>query len=62
MALTTEELEFAQSIKAQLIELQLRTDTEEVHGIADDLLVELLNELGLEDVTSEYTQIHKWYA
>jgi hypothetical protein len=37
-------------------------DTEIAHGDADDLLCDLLIELGYYDVVNEYNKIDKWYA
>lgn len=37
-------------------------DTESDHGDADDLLCELLVELGYEEVIAAYKKIHKWYS
>ncbi len=39
-----------------------RVDFELVHIEADELLCELLTELGYEDVVNEYKKIGKWYA
>jgi phosphomannomutase len=40
----------------------LNNDTEEAHGQADDLLCELLRQLGFNSVVDEYEKVHKWYA
>ena len=37
-------------------------DTEVAHGVADDVLCDLLVSLGYEDVVNAYTRISKWYA
>ncbi len=37
-------------------------DTEHGHKQADDILCELLNFLGYDDVVAEYEKILKWYA
>lgn len=37
-------------------------DTESAHYRADEILCELLNSLGYQDVTEVYNNIHKWYA
>lgn len=35
---------------------------EERHVIADDILCELLNNLGLAEIVEEYTKMEKWFA
>lgn len=54
------------SFKERCIEalktLQESDDTEMAHSIADDVLCELLTELGYKDVVEEYNKIGKWYA
>ncbi len=35
---------------------------EEGHKRADDILCELLNTLGYEDVVKEYEKVGKWYS
>ena len=47
---------------AKLEECQSNRDTEKAHGDADDVLCELLTELGYDDVVSEYHKVKKWYA
>ena len=37
-------------------------DTENAHCSADDLLCDLLEDLGFKDVVDIYIGIHKWYA
>ena len=53
-------------IKDKLIEklqrLQIVSDTELDHLLADDLLCEFLKSLGFIDVVTEYQKIDKWYA
>jgi hypothetical protein len=46
----------------QLKKLQISTDTECAHVDADDLLCELLNRLGFEEVVEAFNDIDKWYA
>lgn len=48
--------------KRKLIELQAMHDTETAHILADNVLCDLLEELGFEEVTEEYHKIRKWYA
>jgi hypothetical protein len=50
-----------QAIK-ELKELQKSSDTELAHSLADDILCDLLEELGLIDVVIEYEKIEKWFA
>lgn len=35
---------------------------EERHAIADNLLCELLNNIGLNQIVEEYSKMEKWYA
>jgi hypothetical protein len=37
-------------------------DIEETHISADDLLCELLEQLGFKSVVDSYNRIYKWYA
>lgn len=46
----------------ELKRLQTSDDTEVAHGSADDVLCNLLHELGFGEVVNEYYQIEKWYA
>ena len=48
--------------KRELIELQGMVDTETAHILADDILCQLLDDLGFEEVTEQYHKIRKWYA
>lgn len=47
---------------AELMFLQTSNDPESAHSQADDILCELLTELGHESVVEEYSKISKWYA
>lgn len=49
------------AIKA-LRQEQQSGDTENAHCEADNILCELLVELGFKDVVAEYDKIQKWYA
>jgi len=40
----------------------IENDTESAHIDADDLLLDLLKDLGYDDVVKEYEKIDKWYA
>ena len=46
----------------QLQELQWSTNTEGAHVRADDVLCELLVNLGYTDVVKAYHLVDKWYA
>ena len=46
----------------KLQELQESEDTEWAHGEADEILCDLLNTLGFEDVVKEYYFIMRWYS
>ena len=48
--------------KAQLVECQKNDDTECAHIDADDVLCELLKELGYADVVAEFRNVRKWFA
>ena len=37
-------------------------DEEVCHGLADDLLCEILNDLGYNDIVEEFEKLPKWYA
>lgn len=39
-----------------------KLDTERAHYKADEILCELLNSLGYQDVVEVYNDIYKWYA
>ena len=39
-----------------------KLDTECAHYKADEILCELLNSLGYQDVVEVYNDIYKWYA
>jgi pantoate kinase len=47
---------------AKLVECQKNDDTEIAHSDADDVLCELLNELGYGDVVAEYQKVFRWFA
>ena len=46
----------------QLKQAQANGDTEVAHAMADDVLCELLGELGYGDVVEEWAKVDKWYA
>lgn len=46
----------------ELKKLQVYVDTETAHGSADNILCDLLESLGFEDVVTEYNKVDKWYA
>lgn len=39
-----------------------KDDPETAHCKADDLLCEILEDMDLSDVVSEFLRVHKWYA
>lgn len=41
---------------------QTNTNTEEAHRIADQVLCDLLIELGYGDVVDQWEEVYKWYA
>jgi hypothetical protein len=47
---------------ARLHELTQSDDTEGAHGNADDILCEILSELGYDDIVETYNRVNKWYA
>ena len=51
-----------EQIIKKLIELQQSDDTEAAHCDADELLCNLLSDLGYDDVVAEYRKVDKWYA
>ena len=46
----------------ELVALQQVHDLEAAHIRANDILVELLINLGFENIVNEYEKINKWYA
>ena len=62
MKLTKKQLVIKESVITRLKEEQNNGDTEIAHCNADDLLCELLNEIGLQEVVEEYIKIGKWFA
>ena len=63
MKLTDEETLLIQKIKDDLIDIQGNNgDTEVLHVRADNLLCELLEGIGLHDISIEFDKINKWYA
>jgi hypothetical protein len=47
---------------AKLAECQKSNDTEVAHSDADDVLCDLLDELGYGDVVAEYHKVSKWFS
>ena len=37
-------------------------NVELVHGIADDLLCDILSKLGYDEIVAAYARVEKWYA
>lgn len=52
----------AEQTLKELNELRRCNDTEAAHGAADSILVELVRELGYDDIADAYEAIDKWYA
>lgn len=50
------------SAVAQLQTLQHDSDTESAHAEADQVLCNLLEQLGCKEVVTVYKEIPKWYA
>lgn len=46
----------------RLKDLQQTDDEERAHGEADDILCEVLTELGHEEVAQEWVKVPKWYG
>jgi hypothetical protein len=51
-----------EAVIARLKELQESDDLEAAHGEADDILCQLLRQLGYADVIDAWKQVPKWYA
>lgn len=49
-------------IIGRLLECQANDDTEDAHFEADEILCNLLEELGYGDVVAEYRKVDKWFA
>lgn len=47
---------------SELKAAQANSDIESAHGDADDVLCDLLRELGYGDVVDAWLQVPKWYA
>jgi hypothetical protein len=47
---------------AKLVECQKNRDVEVAHGNADDVLCDLLTDLGYGAVVAEWDKVRKWYA
>lgn len=56
----------SQELKEKVVEklklIQLDDDREAAHSDADDVLCNLLIDLGFIDVVYEYNKVEKWYA
>lgn len=46
----------------KLQECQQNREWESAHEDADDVLCELLSDLGFEDIVAEWQKVGKWYA
>lgn len=52
-------------IEKYLLKMKIEVETEDAeiaHGNADDILCELLDELGFEEITIAFSHVKKWYA
>ena len=54
-------MDIAEAIKRLKVE-QKNSDTEVAHGNADEILCQLLQDFGYDEVVDEYYKVHKWYA
>lgn len=54
--------EMKQSFIDRLKSVQNSRDCEMAHSVGDDVLCEVLNALGYQDIVEEWEQIPKWYA
>ena len=62
MKLTQKELIIKQSVIDRLKQEQKNDDYEIAHCNADDLLCELLNKVGLQEVVDEFIKVGRWYS
>jgi hypothetical protein len=62
MKLTKKQLVIKESVIAKLKEEQKNDDYEMAHCNADDLLCELLNKIGFQEVVDEFIKVGRWYA
>ena len=46
----------------ELIKLRYNSDTEDAHVRADDLLCDILEQLGEDEIVKAFQGIKKWYA
>lgn len=51
-----------EDIKKRLLELGEYDDTEEAHIEADNIIIQMITDLGYEDIAELYDKIYKWYA
>ncbi len=47
---------------SQLMKAEKHWDTEEAHGLADEVLCNFLTDLGYGDVVDAWQRVPKWYA
>jgi len=64
MSMTGKKAAAAQDFVKRMREIASRSkiDPEKAHGLADDLLVEVLRKEGYEELVKEYHRVYKWYA
>ena len=58
----TKETAFKKAAIKELKLLQPYDDPEREHKMADDILCQLLTNLGYSEVVAEYDKVDKWYA
>ena len=60
--MTKKQKELIEKVKADLFKAVDNQDVENAHGDADDLLCDLLNGFGFEEIVKIYNNVDKWYA
>lgn len=54
--------EVYKNLLRRMQELENSGDIESAHGLADDILCDLLTQLGYTDIIDAYDRVEKWYA
>lgn len=62
MRMTRAAAEVRGQVLRRLLELHSERDIESAHSEADNLLLKLLESLGLSDIVDAYDDVPKWYA
>ena len=60
--MTKKQKEIVDQAVIDLRKLQCYGDVEGAHGDADDILCQVLNAFGLQELVEEYDKVEKWYA